>query len=149
MGQSGEPKMNESRLSCGRAPDFDIDRKNGAQAELWVLDICETMAAGKGEIEVKAPKPFLRRGSPYIEYCCKHIDGKWHPSGIATSKAKVWAITFGSLPGMLVIETEWLRRAARLAYEKRQLLEETDGANPTKGVFVTFKDLWDTKDHNP
>jgi hypothetical protein len=136
-------------ISFGRMPDFDIDRKNGAQAELWVLDVCKTMADGNGEIEVKAPKPFLRKGSPYIEYQCLGRDGSWRPSGIATTKAKLWAITFGSLPGALVIDTAWLKRAARLAYEKKQFLEERDGSNPTKGVFVTFKDLWDTKEHEP
>ena len=143
---SGE---DEERISKGHIPAFDIDRAYGAQAELWVLDICKTMANGKGEIEVKSPRPFLRQGSPYIEYSCKHADGKWHPSGIAISKAKLWAIKFGSLPGMLVIETAWLKRAARLAYEKKQLLEEKDGSNPTKGVYVTFKNLWDTKEHEP
>lgn len=139
----------EPRISQGNIPDFDINREQGAQAELWVLDICKTMARGKGEIEVKAPKPFLRRGSPYVEYSCKRKDGKWYPSGIATTKAKLWAIKFGSLPGMLVIETAWLRRAARLAYEKKQFINETDGDNPTKGVYVTFKNLWDTKEHEP
>jgi hypothetical protein len=139
----------ERAIVYGRFPDFDIDRSAGAQAELWVLDVCKTLAKGKGEIEVKAPKLFLRRASPYVEYAQQHRDGKWRPSGIAKTKAKLWIITFGSLPGALVIETAWLKRAARLAYKRKQRIEERDGRNPTKGVFVTFKDLLDTREREP
>jgi len=133
-----------------RQPDWDIDVKAGAQAELWVHDVCKMMAKGSGEIEVKAPKPFLHFGSPYVEYECRGRDGKWRPSGIATTKAKAWVFTFGSLLGGWIIETRWLKRAAREAFRNpANRREETDGSNPTRGVVVTFKHLEATKEHNP
>jgi len=128
-----------------RKPEFDIDLKIGAQSELWVSDLIAMLAKGKGEIEVKAPKPFLKEQSAYIEFQCQGRDGKWYPSGIAQSKAKIWALTFGSLPGALFIDAEWLKRAARLAYQKHNIRECTRGSNPTKAVVVSLQELWETR----
>src|SRR5262245_23139530 len=70
--------MNSGQLrSRMRNPDFDIDLKIGQQSELWVSSIRDLMALGNGAIEVKAPKPFLKEGSAYIEYECKGRDGVW------------------------------------------------------------------------
>ena len=97
------------------APDWDINLKQGEQAELWVNSVRDALAQ-KGTVEVKAPKPFLKYHSPYVEFACRGRDGKWRKSGIAKTKAQLYFFTFGSLPGGWVIETEWLKRAARLAY---------------------------------
>lgn len=133
-----------------RQPDWDINLKEGAQAELWVVDICELLEKRNGEIEVKAPKPFLKYGSPYVEYACRSRTGEWYRSGLSTTKAKAYFFKFGLLPGGMVIETEWLKRAARLAFkDKSNWREEKDGSNPTKGVIVTFRHLWLTKKHEP
>ena len=104
---------------------------------------------GNGQIEVKAPKPFLRERSFYVEYKCRGRNGVWRASGIATTKAKVFVFTFGSLLGGLIVETEWLRRAARLAYERGQKKECVRGGNPTKAVIVSLKELWETRIGEP
>lgn len=140
--------MSADRISNGYVPDFDIDRKLGAQAELWVDDLIESLST-KGRTEVKAPKPFLQKGSPYIEMDCRGRDGKWRPSGIKNSTAEQWVLKCGALPFAWVIETEWLRRAAWRASENRQWLSEHDGSNPTQGVFVTMRDIWETRPFNP
>lgn len=130
-----------------REPDFDLDLVVGQQAELWVLDLQRSFA-GKGEIEVKAPKPWLEEQSFYVEYGCKRRAG-WTPSGIATTKAKLHFFKFGSLPGGLVVETEWLRRAARLAYQRGQVKNCMRGSHPTRAVLVSLTELWETREHEP
>jgi hypothetical protein len=132
-----------------RKPDFDIDLKIGAQSELWVEDICEMLAERNGTVEVKAPKPFLREQSFYVEYECRGRDGKWRPSGISTTKAKAFAFTFGCLPGAVIIETEWLTRAARLAFKKGFKRECSRGSNPTRAVVVSLHELWETRGREP
>lgn len=132
-----------------RQPDFDVDREIGEQSELWVSNLRDALR-GKGRVEVKAPKPFLREQSFYVEYQCKGRDGIWRPSGIATTKAEIQMFTFGSLPGGLALETEWVKRAARKAYKNpKQHRECMRGSNPTKGVVVSLADLWVTKEREP
>jgi hypothetical protein len=127
-----------------RQPDFDIDREIGAQGELWVSSVRKALAAGR--IEVKGPKPFLREQSFYVEYACRGRDGKWRPSGIAITKSELLIFTFGELPGALVIDREWCKRAARAAYRNPLSRKECmRGSNPTKGVAVSLSHLWITR----
>jgi hypothetical protein len=130
-----------------REPDFDLDVVIGQQSELWVDSVRKSLA-GRSEVEVKAPKPFLKKQSAYVEYQCLRRDG-WRPSGIATTKAKLYFFTFGSLPGGLVIETEWLKRAARLSFKRGKKDECERGSHPTRGVLVSLLELWETRDHDP
>src|SRR5208337_3591067 len=95
-----------------RQPNWDIDAAKGAQAELWVSDIRAAFAE-HGRIEVKSDAPSLQKQHFYVEYECRG-----QPSGIATTKADLYLFTFGGLPGGIVIETQWLKRAARNAYKK-------------------------------
>ena len=133
-----------------RRPEFDLDVKIGAQSELWVQDICELMAKRNGSIEVKAPKPFLKEQTFYVEYTCKWRDGMWRPSGIATTKATAYVITFGSLPGGLIVETEWLKRAAREAFKDSKNRKACmRGSNPTRAVVVGLSHLWKTRNREP
>lgn len=132
-----------------RQPDFDIDVQIGAQSELWVSNICDMLARRSGWIEVKAPKPFLEFGSFFLEYECCGRDGIWRPSGIATTKARIFVFTFGTLPGGLMIETEWLRRAGRRAFEQGRRKECLRGSNPTRGVLVCLADINATKERDP
>ena len=132
-----------------RQPDFDIDREIGAQAELWVLEVRKAFAQ-TGRIEVKAPAPFLREQTFYVEYACLWRDGKWHPSGIKTTKAPLQFFKFGSLPGGLVVETEWLKRACKIAYGKPLARKRCRrGSNPTRAVVVGLADLWLAREHDP
>lgn len=128
-------------------PDFDIDLVRGKQAEFWVIDVQRALA-GSAEIEVKAPTPWLKEQSFYVEYMCKLRAG-WRASGIATSKEKLWFFKFGSLPGGLVIEKEWLKRAARLALRLGKKKECNRGSYPTRGAVVSLKELWETREHEP
>src|SRR5258708_30288139 len=139
--------MNDDLAPEGRPfPDWDINRKQGEQAALWVVDIRKALAGG-ATVEVKAPKPFLKTGSFYLEtWCCKR--GKWEKSGINTTKADLWFFTFGPLPCGWVIETQWLKRAAKLAYERGLIDECTRGRYPTKAVIVSMKELYATRDKN-
>jgi hypothetical protein len=131
-----------------RQPNWDIDRKAGADAELWAKNFIRQLY--EGSVEVKAPKPFLRywRDGFYIEYLCLR-GGTWEPSGLATTKADTHLLTFGSLPGGLVIDTSWLKRAARLALKRKRHKECNRGSHPTKGVLVTFDEILETRPGEP
>ena len=132
-----------------RLPDWDIDLPMGAQSELWVSDVRRALAE-KGTIEVKHDKPFLKKQHCYVEYECRGRDGIWRPSGIATTKASLYVFTFGSLPGALIVETQWLKRAARCAFKRPAAKAEClRGSNPTHAVLVSLTDLWATKDGEP
>jgi hypothetical protein len=134
-----------------RKPDFDIDLAIGAQSELWVASVREALA-GKSRVEVKAPKPFLEKGSAFVEYACLRNDGEWHRSGINDPelKAELYILCFGVLPGGLIVETQWLKRAALLAYKNpNNRREEKDGSHPTKGVVVSLRHLWETRPGEP
>lgn len=128
-------------------PDFDIDVVAGEQAELWVVDLQRSLA-GKGEIEVKAPRLWLEEQSFFVEYECLRKRG-WTKSGIATTKAKLWFFKFGSLPGGLVVETEWLKRASRFAFKHGKCMNCRRGSHPTRGVVVGLGELWETREHEP
>lgn len=129
--------------------DFDLDVKDGEQAELFVASIRDSLA-GKGEVEVKAPRPFLPTGRFYLEYECRTRTGIWRPSGIQKTKAALWFFTFGSLPGGLVVETEWLRRAGQHAWRtKRNRKDCGKEPNPTHAVLVGLRDFWETREGEP
>jgi hypothetical protein len=131
-----------------REPDFDIDREIGAQGELWVGSVRAALQANR--VEVKGPKPFLREQSFYVEYKCRGRDGKWRPSGISTTKSELMLFTFGSLPGGLVIDREWLKRAVKHAHKNPlKRVACTRGSNPTFGVTVSLSDLWMTRPGEP
>jgi hypothetical protein len=131
-----------------RQPAWDIDREMGAQSELWVSDVRRALAE-HGTIEVKHDKPFLKNQHCYVEYSCRGRDGIWRPSGVSTTKASLYVFTFGSLPGGLVVETQWLKRAARRAYRRpfnrREMMR---GSNPTRAVLVSIADLWATREYD-
>ena len=129
-----------------RQPDFDIDRAAGAQAELWVSDVRKALAS-TARVEVKAPKPFLEKESFFVEYACRGRDGRWRKSGIANPRtAELWLVTFGALPGGLVVDGRWLLEAARHAYRNPARRRECiGGSNPTKAVLVSLRDLYVTR----
>lgn len=132
-----------------RQPDFDIDREIGAQGEFWVSDLRKALAE-RARIEVKAPALFLREQTFYVEYECRGRDGIWRPSGIRTTKADLHFFKFGSLPGGLVVATDWLKRACEVAYRKPAARKECQrGSNPTRAVVVGLADLWLTREREP
>lgn len=132
-----------------RQPNWDIDLERGAQAELWVADLRKALAES-ATVEVKAPTPFLREQTFYVEYACRGRDGIWRPSGIKVTKANLQFFKFGSLPGGLVVETEWLKRACAIAYQRPAARKRCQaGSNPTQAVVVGLADLWLAREHDP
>lgn len=124
---------------------FDIDMARGAQGELWVSDVVTMLAQKSGEIEVKTDFRFAETKRFYVERECRGRDGVWRPSGLNATKARLWAIKLADLPGCLIIDTDWMRRAvARAAQHPKNLVECKYGANPTRGVLVFWQHLLDT-----
>lgn len=120
------------RRHDGYQPNFDIDMKFGAQGELFVARIIDSL--GLGSVEVKTDARYLDTGNVYVEYTCQRR-GVWHPSGIITTKADFWAFVLGMDTFCFFIATDTLRRAARDKFvtNKREL---TRGSHPTKGVIL-------------
>jgi hypothetical protein len=129
-----------------RLSHFDLDLKRGVQGELFVYNIREMFGKGAGSIEVKTDYRFLETRRFYIEYACCGRDGKWRRSGLVTSKATFWAFVFGEWPGMFIVDTEWVRRAASLAWRNPEYRVACEyGGNPTQGVVVTIEHFILTK----
>lgn len=113
---------------------WDGDYEYGRQAELWVEDV--RSAFRTEQVEVKRDGRFAVTGNVYVEYeAWTRRHNRYEPSGIATTKAEVWAVVFGDSPAMLVVKTEWLRALIRRVWDKTHWhCEEKDGKNPTKGI---------------
>ena len=130
------------RLAQGYEPDFDIDYAAGAQGELFVAHIIESLTAGSASIEVKTDAQVARTGNVYIEYECLR-GGKYVPSGIAATKADLWAFV---LPAsvLIVAPVTSVRDVARRHFRRR--VECLRGDHPTRGVIVPVglfvKDLY-------
>lgn len=128
---------------------FDIDYKRGAQGEIFVSNIRDMLASGSGSIEVKADSWAIKTGRFYVETECRGRDGKWRASGISVTRATFWAFTFGKHPMMVVLDTDWLRRAKELAAQNPSNHAECKyGQNPTRGIYVTSYHLKQTRDES-
>lgn len=134
---------------------FDVDVKRGAQGELFYDEICTLLGKKKAvELEIKTDAWAFcqrsRRVKFYIELECYYRDGVWRASGLSTTKAKFWVFVFGKHPGMLILSTEWLRRAVELAKQHRDNFKSCDyGENPTRGVIVYIENhVRDTRDES-
>ncbi len=137
-----------SRSRIGRTADWDINLAEGQQAELWVLDVLNTLKKGGTEIEVKRDYRTTDTKRHYIELEQLKSSG-WVPSGLSVTKAKIWFVVFGDYPGGMFFETEWLRRAVKLAaMNPRSRCSCTDKKTnrQTRGIAVEFKDLMLTAD---
>lgn len=136
---------------------FDLDRKRGAQAELWVSDVRDALAEKTERVEVKADSYYLskhsenlaKQGRPprfFVELECLRR-GEWMPSGLNVTKAGLWVIKFGNHPAAVIVETAWLRRIYELVKDKPGRTGQCRyGRNPTRGFFVYMSDLLLTRD---
>lgn len=123
--------MTVDRLAQGYHPDFDIDAALGHQGELFVVDIRKALE--RDDVEVKTDAVALRTGNVYIEYACLRGGTTWEPSGIATTKAAVWAFVLGAV--VLAAATDDVRAVARRYYPTHHR-ELNRGSHPTRGVAV-------------
>lgn len=123
------------RRADGYMPDFDIDVAVGAQAELFVAKIMDSLGA-RSSVEVKYDAQYVKTGNVYVEYKCLR-KGKWTPSGIATTKAAFWAFVLGMDTFCFVIATDTLKEAARDRWNYPSSRVGLDkGSHPTKGVIL-------------
>jgi hypothetical protein len=123
------------RRAIGYEPDFDIDMAVGAQAELFVANMMESLGV-RGSVEVKYDAQYLNTGNVYLEYQCLR-KGKWKPSGIASTKADFWAFVLGMDTFCFFIATETLKEAGRERWKYPKARVGLDrGSHPTKGVIL-------------
>jgi hypothetical protein len=120
-----------------RQPNWDIDRKIGEHAELWVSDIRKAFECGS--VEVKRDMKAMSTGNLYVEYECLR-GGIYRPSGIATTKADAWCFVVIEDALAIIIETEKLKN---ICCEPRiRKSEEKDGSHPTRGFLVPTRYLF-------
>ena len=89
----------------GYEPRFDFDVRRGKVGEDYVGNILGKIA--NGSVEVKTDYGSNRTGNLYIEFEQQLQNGKWIPSGIASTEAEFWAFAFKN--GAVFIETKTLR----------------------------------------
>jgi hypothetical protein len=89
----------------GYEPRFDFDIRRGKVGEEYVGNILGKIA--NGSVEVKTDYGSNKTGNVYVEFEQQLQNGKWVPSGIATTKAEFWAFAFKN--GAVFVETETLR----------------------------------------
>lgn len=122
--------------------DFDIDMARGMQGQLFVDNVQRMLKEKTGQIEVKTDYWFATTGRWYIERECLSRGGNWKPSGIQTTKSKLWMLVAGRKPNLMlpfacVIGVLWLRRAVAVAVRSPANHKSCDyGENPTRGVLV-------------
>lgn len=110
-------------------PDWDLDLREGKNAEALVLDLITD-----DTIEIKYDRLARRTGNLYVETHCRRRDG-WQPSGINATKATAWFFVLEFTDKLTVsITTDALRREVRRFANRTG--EERDGTHPTKGVLI-------------
>ena len=125
----------EDRRAIGYEPDFDIDMKVGAQAELFVANMMESLGV-RGSVEVKYDAQYLNTGNVYLEYQCLR-KGNWKPSGIAITKADFWAFVLGMDTFCFFVATKTLKEAGRERWKYPKARVGLDrGSHPTRGVIL-------------
>ena len=135
-------------MNDGYKPEWDIDLKRGAQAELFVDDLAKMLGEHSAEVEVKRDAWFVKSNRLFVEKKCFRR-GEWRPSGLQTTKAKIYVFVFGPHPGMLAVSTEWLRKAVILAEFDPRNCDRPGGQNgshPTRGTYVYLNHLVQTRD---
>lgn len=127
-------------------PRWDINLEQGAQAQIWVADIAQMLKEGSGSIEVKRDAWMVKTRRLYIEKECLKR-GKWEPSGLQVTEAKLWAFVLGAHPAILIFCTDWLRRAEALASKHPGNAASCNrGSHPTRGTYVYMDHFFKTRD---
>lgn len=131
-----EPVMTADRRADGYEPRFDIDLEFGAQGEIFVMNVMNSLGTGSGSVEVKTDAKYEKTGNVYVEYECLKR-GKWIPSGIQTTTADFWAFVLGINTFCFFIATETLKDAAREKWRNPDNRKSCDkGSCPTHGIVL-------------
>lgn len=132
------------RMVEGYEPNWDLDLPYGEVGQLWVVDVAEAITSGS--VEIKRDGRWYQTGCLFVEYECRHVGGRWRPSGLATTNADVWIFKLGDLGVGIIVETPLLKEYCREMYRRGggHLAEQTAGSHPTKGVRLRVTDflLW-------
>lgn len=125
-----------TRQSEGYEPRFDIDWIIGERGERLVQHLIEAHERGSVYVEVKTDEVAVYTGNVYIETECLGRDG-WQPSGIATTKAEVWAHVVGALVFFLPVSV-----IREMVAGKRGREQSCDrGDHPTRGRVFTIAEF--------
>ena len=122
------------RLTEGYEPRFDLDLAYGQQGELFVADIRDGLR--DGTVEVKRDAQFSRTGNLYVEYECLR-QGRYQPSGLTTTEAKVWVFVLGDTPACICLATDLLRQWT--AQDGFPVAECRVGSHPTRGWLLSVQ----------
>jgi len=132
-------------VTDGYQPHWDRDLARGKQGEFFVDDIVRAICEQRAEIKRDAWWPIT--GRLYVETQCFRR-GKWMDSGLTSTQALVFIFVGGAHDFLLAIKTEHLRRAVTHALnrDKRNAAQVTNGSHPTRGVYVYWHDIAQTRD---
>lgn len=140
LGSLGEPGVSIwDRFAAGRNPNWDIDQEIGSQGEVFVASVIDTLKDG-GSIEVKTDVYAPETGNVYVEFRCRYF-GKYKPSGIAVTTAKLWAFVLAS-EVVVITPTDRLKDLARYYHHLGRVRDGgLKGSHPTKGVLIPVTHL--------
>jgi hypothetical protein len=117
--------------------DFDIDLKNGVEAEEALHNILNM-----DTVEVKRDFKWFETGNLYIETeCYFNKSGSWEPSGLAVTKATHWAIALGDTN--IIVPTQHIKDliAAKEKYGVPRKVSCNIEPNPSRGYLITVDDI--------
>jgi hypothetical protein len=135
-------------MTAAYEPRWDRDLERGKQGEMFAHRIALTSRDGSAPIEVKTDAWWLQTQRIYVELECFR-QGKWRPSGLATTESLYWTTVAGKHELEMTIATAWLRRAvahAAARHPDNSKAECRRGSHPTRGVYVYFHDIVQTRD---
>jgi len=115
-------------------PDFDIDVKRGEVGEDYATSLLESIET----VEVKTDYRAHETGNVYIEvWSYRRSDlSDIKPSGISTTKAKYWAFATPENVGLLIIETDELKKLVKSVYDTHRASQPIASAKTAASIGV-------------
>ena len=129
------------RTVTGYEPRFDFDVRRGKVGEQFVGTILESLT--NASVEVKTDYGANKTGNLYIEYEQEGRDGRWRPSGIATTQAEFWAFAFSN--GAIFVKTSALKEMCRTLHKQGAIgfRPGNDSSNASRGIKLPMRVLTD------
>src|SRR5262249_22689103 len=119
-----------------RKPDWDIDKARGDEAEELFRRLRSDILSGT--VEVKRDDKAHETGNLFVETECLGSDGRWRPSGLATTKASTYV--FVAWPLLLALPTLVLMGMVGPDLRRASC---TTGSNPTRGVLLPLSEVFE------